>query len=518
MRKYVLSLVLISAGILIFIYNLINTTASAYAETAFAEKADQFEHSFENFTDQIKQNIYNLKIHFSDSLNVLDTIRSRDYCFDQLKKNKALTSIGIFRDDHKILARKENTSFIYAVDNSPELDVVKWQRFEKDKLVSSWYESFEESNSNAEWISDLLSENDQIKWNLRADSRINPKNDQDFFYIGYSYTNDNASHVIILEYSRELLLSEFNIASLKAQPRLSITNLDGKELLFNGPKIVSADGIKMSSEENDSLEINISSHFSKFRGKEQGNFKFRYKDEIYWNSFKKISEDAGIRYFLFTIPDSQLKTGADHFLKGYLSWIALTLIFIGVLLLSVRNRFFYKPNKMEIPSVKKILEDDENRYLEFKSSLRWDYRQEKVNPELEKIIMKTIAAFGNTDGGILMIGIDDDKNILGIEKDFKTLKKSDADYYEVHLRNLMHKMMGVKYVSKFIRTQFETVGDEKTVCKIKVLPANEPLYLKFKNKNGQTEEKFFVRSGNSSHEIESIAEINDYINTKFKKR
>jgi len=79
-------------------------------------------------------------------------------------------------------------------------------------------------------------------------------------------------------------------------------------------------------------------------------------------------------------------------------------------------------------------------------------------------------------------------------------------------------MMGVKYVSKYIRTQFETVEDEKTVCKIKVIPASEPLYLKFKNRNGQTEEKFFVRSGNSSHEIESIAEINDYINSKFKKR
>ena len=55
------------------------------------------------------------------------------------------------------------------------------------------------------------------------------------------------------------------------------------------------------------------------------------------------------------------------------------------------------------------------------------------------------------------------------------------------------------------------------ICKIKVLPTNEPIYLKFKNKNGQVEEKFFVRSGNSSQEIKSIAEITDYINTRFKK-
>lgn len=518
MRKYILSLVLISAGILLFIYSRIDANGSTYAETTFAKKADQFEHSFQDFTDQVKQNISKLKIQFSDTLMVQDTVRSRDYCFDQLKNNKTLISIGIFQNDHKILARKENASFIYTADHSPDLDVVKWQRFEKGKLVSSWYESFEESKSNKEWISELLSENDQIKWNLSTNARINPKNDQNFFYIGYSYRVNDADHVIILEYSRDLLLSEFNIASSEEQPRLSITNLEGKELFFNKPKTIATDSIKTGLEENDSLQINISSHFSKFRGKEQGNFKFSYKDAVYWNSFKKISEDAGIRYFLLTLPDSQLKTGADHVLKAYLNWIALGLIVMGLVLLAVKKRFFYRPNKMEIPSVKKILEDDENRYLEFKSSLRWDYRQEKVNPELEKIIMKTIAAFGNTDGGMLIIGVDDDKNILGLDKDFQSLKKSDADYYEVHLRNLMHKMMGVKYVSKFIRTQFETFEDDNKVCKIKVLPANEPLYLKFKNKNGQTEEKFFVRSGNSSHEIESIAEINDYINTKFKKR
>ena len=75
--------------------------------------------------------------------------------------------------------------------------------------------------------------------------------------------------------------------------------------------------------------------------------------------------------------------------------------------------------------------------------------------------------------------------------------------------------MGVKYVSKYIRTEFEKVEDQKLICKIKVMSAKEPLFLKYTNKNGQVEEKFYVRSGNSSHEIESIAEINDYINTKF---
>ena len=77
--------------------------------------------------------------------------------------------------------------------------------------------------------------------------------------------------------------------------------------------------------------------------------------------------------------------------------------------------------------------------------------------------------------------------------------------------------MGVKYVSRHIRTQFETSGEGKTVCKVKVIAGDEPVFLKFKDRNGNLDEKFFVRSGNSSQEIESIPEINDYINKKYKK-
>jgi predicted HTH transcriptional regulator len=149
--------------------------------------------------------------------------------------------------------------------------------------------------------------------------------------------------------------------------------------------------------------------------------------------------------------------------------------------------------------------------------MRWDQRQGKVNPDLEKVILKTLAAFGNTDGGILLIGVDDEKNVIGLDSDFKSLKKHDSDYYEIHLRNILHKAIGVKYVSKHIRTQFETTDEGKVVCKVRVIAGDEPVFLKFRDKNGNLDEKFFVRSGNSSQEIESIPEINDYINKKWKK-
>jgi hypothetical protein len=42
----------------------------------------------------------------------------------------------------------------------------------------------------------------------------------------------------------------------------------------------------------------------------------------------------------------------------------------------------------------------------------------------------------------------------------------------------------------------------------------EPVILKVKDKNGQTAEKFYARSGNSSQEI-PLSEMNAYIKERF---
>lgn len=515
MRKYILSIILIITGVFVLVFNYFGQKGTEYAETAFASQALKFDEIFNQFTTEVRGEIFTLKDHFKNASVIRDTVSTRNYCFDQLDDFSSLNSIAIFQNGYKLVARKDNTSRVYAIDSTSGLDVVRWRRFEKGEQVSSWFESFQASLIGNTWYQELLSENNQLKWYLR--NRLSSKDNIEFLYAGYSYVLNDQKIVILLEFSRDKLLTDFNLSKDNMNFRLSFMNMDGKELNVKTAVSEKQDTISSLIQEVDSLQLNIASHFTKFKDVPQGTFTFNYHNEVYWNSFKHFSEDNGLQYYLFTLSNSDLQTtNSQSFPKNVLSYLALGLIITGLVLLSIRKRFFYRANRMKIPSVSEILEDDENRYLEFKSSLRWDYRQEKTNPELEKVIMKTIAAFGNTDGGILLIGVDDDKNIIGLENDFQTLKKSDADYYEVHLRNLMHKLMGVKYVSKFIRTQFEIFEDQKMVCKIKVISADEPLYLKYTNKNGQLDEKFYVRSGNSSHEIKSIAEINDYINKKFK--
>ncbi len=517
MRKYIASIILILSGLTILLFSYTSKMNPTYSESSFAVEAEKFDNAFDNFTSEVKQTFITIKGNFDYNLNIKDSLEAREYFLDQLKQNNPINSIGFFQGSYKLVARNENASYVFAIDTTAELSIVKWQRFERGKMISSWYESFEQSVYNTPWYKDLMTQHNEIKWNLGNRSKLkNPVDDQEFFYAGYSYMVNGIATAIVVEFSKNQLFKDFKITSGKINPRVSLMNLKGKELHINTENTHESGDSLNQSIQVDSVQINIARHFDNFKDVPKGTFNFKYKNEIYWNSFKRLSEDSGIQYYLYTIPNTQLDQNSMGFLGDYQVWIGLGLIILGGLLMLIRKRFFYRPNSIKMPSVDEILKQEENRYLEFKSSLRWDYRQEKVNPELEKVIMKTIAAFGNTDGGILLIGVDDDKNLLGLENDFKTLKKTDADYYEVHLRNIMHKLMGVKYVSKYIRSEFEAVEGQKLICKIKVISAKEPLYLKYTNKNGQVEEKFYVRSGNSSHEINSIAEINDYINTKFK--
>ena len=72
-------------------------------------------------------------------------------------------------------------------------------------------------------------------------------------------------------------------------------------------------------------------------------------------------------------------------------------------------------------SIEDMISEGEHEELEFKSSLRWDTEQSCLNKALEGVTLKSIAAFNNTQGGRLLIGVRDDGQVLGLEPDYGTL-------------------------------------------------------------------------------------------------
>lgn len=156
--------------------------------------------------------------------------------------------------------------------------------------------------------------------------------------------------------------------------------------------------------------------------------------------------------------------------------------------------------------ITEIIEDGENEKVEFKSSIRYDYLRKVTNRDLELVIAKTIVGFMNTKGGKLIIGVDDDGNILGLENDFKTLKHKNKDGYEREVFRIISKQLGHKACFSN-HVSFYNLN-EKEVCVVDIEPSKEPVYV-----NDGTSTTFYVRTGNATYPL-TVKETVDYLKTQ----
>jgi len=136
-------------------------------------------------------------------------------------------------------------------------------------------------------------------------------------------------------------------------------------------------------------------------------------------------------------------------------------------------------------------------------------RGSKVNKNLERAAMKTVAAFLNSSGGQLVIGVDDEKKTLGLDKDYDTLGRPNADGFENHFSHIFNNMIGAEF-RQLVRLAWTSVGD-KECCVINVIPSIRPVYLKT-----DESEEFYIRTGNGTTSLR-LSEANSYINSRFRK-
>ncbi len=165
-----------------------------------------------------------------------------------------------------------------------------------------------------------------------------------------------------------------------------------------------------------------------------------------------------------------------------------------------------EPEVVHRRPVTKLVSLGESATLEFKSTLQWDVVRNEVNKDLRFSVLKTIAAFLNTAGGTLVIGVEDDGHVLGLAQDLKTLQSS-ADRLEQTLMNLVHKHIGAE-IAPFIRSRFEEI-DGQTVCVVDVDKASEPAFMR-----GPRGKEFFVRLGNTTRTLDTEEAVR-YIQTNW---
>ena len=174
-------------------------------------------------------------------------------------------------------------------------------------------------------------------------------------------------------------------------------------------------------------------------------------------------------------------------------------------------------NQVEIPKIEesileKIIKQGENQNLEFKSTLRYCLETNKTQGYIEYEITKTIAAFANTKGGLLLIGVDDLGNVLGLDKDIDSFRSKSLDGFLKHFDNLLKDHFN-EPIDALLNYGIEEV-QSKFVFKINVKESIKPRFRIKKGKNGEKIKEFFIRRAASSPSLD-IEDAAQYIIDKW---
>lgn len=165
-----------------------------------------------------------------------------------------------------------------------------------------------------------------------------------------------------------------------------------------------------------------------------------------------------------------------------------------------------EPEEREDRSLEELILLGESPTLEFKSSLQWDVVHNQKNKVLRKPVLKTIAAFLNSAGGILLIGVEDEGNVFGLEADL-SLVDGSIDKFGNLLATLISDYIGVEF-APMIGFEYEKIGEGR-ICKVCVEKAHSPVYL-----IGDRGSEFWIRFGPTSRKLDT-EETMEYINQNW---
>jgi len=233
-------------------------------------------------------------------------------------------------------------------------------------------------------------------------------------------------------------------------------------------------------------------------------FPIYYKGEMWWCSFSPLESERKMIWMAILVPEKDiLKPMGDRRSTLFFVGGGLVLLLLGSAWGVTRRYARALREEVRVEStedgVRSLIKLGENRVVEFKSTMRMNLHTQKPGKEIEVAWLKGVAAFLNTDGGTVLLGVTDDGEILGLEKDVF----ENDDKCRLHFKNLVATHLGAEF-SKYIRFALIPV-DGKTVGMIHCFRTSDPVFLKVGNK-----ESFYIRNGPSSDEL-PVSKVIHYI-------
>lgn len=156
--------------------------------------------------------------------------------------------------------------------------------------------------------------------------------------------------------------------------------------------------------------------------------------------------------------------------------------------------------------IERLTKSPEGIQLEFKSTLRWNLAADRADKKIENQCLKTVASFLNTDGGALLIGVDDSGKVLGLAHD----QFATEDKMLLHWNSLLKAHLGVEFLH-LIKSEVRDLGEQRLML-VQCRRSTRPVFFRREN-----DESFFVRTGNGTQGLKP-SEVLAYIEQRLPSR
>ena len=229
----------------------------------------------------------------------------------------------------------------------------------------------------------------------------------------------------------------------------------------------------------------------------------------------KISDQSPAEYIPALIPSDKKTTNDLYYwhalpekweIMDYPKFLEKRRELIARIIFDGYKKIKFEQTEHELPvqlTLDELINNGETHQMEFKATLRTNLHTKMRDPKMEFTVLRTIAGFLNTNGGILTIGLFDDGSPVGLEVD----GFENEDKMALHLVNLVKNQLGT-LTMQLIHINFEDHDDHRVML-VNCSRGVKPTYLK----DGDNE-RFFIRTGPSTTELTTKDAI-EYISSRY---
>jgi hypothetical protein len=395
----------------------------------------------------------------------------------------------------------------------PGKDAV-WTRWEDaDTMLNSWDEPHSYDPRQETWYQETMADPDGTA--VIFPPSLEPLSEVRSIVGATRWTDGTRTWVASLHVDLRKMLSLLAILSMRTEGVFGLVSEISPFVLFptSMPEKTSQNSLGDAAQQQIEHEmLALVAHWENVDEESPPIESFTAQDIVWWTGARALHLPQQTVWVVLALPEVESPIELRQQRQFILTTVVSALLGILVLI-GIQGRFVRKILR-ELDAQQQQLTADEAGDLthqiqqgesltqEFKSTLRWNLKTNKADKNLELAWLKTVAAYLNTKGGCIFLGVRDDGEILGLDADqFK-----NADKLLLHVNNLVKQHIGLEF-SNYITVELHTLN-ARDILLITCVPSKAPVFLKHNQ-----QEHFYIRTGPSSTKL-SGSEMLKYLENR----